>query len=273
MLMVSEAISSQVIDLARNRAVIFRAGASTVPMPTADFGMARVASDPTAAWVPENQAGTEASTGFELVMLRSRKIMVLSRVSLELVQDAPNAPQVIENSMASALALELDRAALRGVTPAPTGIRNTLGVQTITGVGFIALDDFADAAGAIIAANGPDSGLTAIMSPREWTTIDKLKSGDGMPLRGPASWESMQKLQTNQIPTNLGVGTNESEAYVGAFGDLIVGVRLAMELDISREASDVFGKYQLLIRAVMRGDVMLARERNFVVLTGITPSA
>jgi HK97 family phage major capsid protein len=273
-----DALSVNVIDLARNRAVVMKAGARTVEMPTAEFAFAREAGDPTAAWKGENAAATESDVALERVTLRARTLMALTRSSLELMQDAPNAPDVIERSLAAALALELDRAGLRGGQTAgsiePVGVRFYSGVQLVSNVGAVSLDDFSNAAGLILAANGPDpSVLAAILTPREWSTIDRMKDGDGLPLRGPASWEAMAKFATNQLPATLGVGGNESEAIVGPFAQMIVGVRSQLQIEVSRQASDAFGKYQVLVRAVLRGDVVLEHEDHFVALTGITPSS
>jgi HK97 family phage major capsid protein len=276
-LVAPETLSSDVVDLARARAVIFRAGALTLAMPSAEFSFAREAGDPTAVWKGENLAADESDVTLQRVTLRSRTLMALTRCSMELLQDAPNAPAVIERSLAQALALELDRACLRGGETAgsvsPTGVRFYTGVNVVPTVGAILLDDFADAAGTVAAANGPAAdGLTAILAPRDWTRIDKLKDGEGLPLRGPASWEAMQKLVTNQLPATLGVGGNESEAIVGPFSQMVVGMRMELSIEVSRTASDAFGKYQALVRAVLRGDMVLEHENHFVALTGILPS-
>jgi HK97 family phage major capsid protein len=276
--LVPGSLSADIIDAARARSVVFKAGAKTVLMPSASLDFARVANDPVSQWKGENAAATESNVGLERVVLRSRTLMGLTRASLELIEDAPNAGSVIENALASSLALELDRACLRGGETSgaiePTGVRFYDGVQLMTGIGALTLDHFANAAGLILGQNGPDPGaLTAILAPRDWSRIDKLKDGDGMPLTGPPSWQAMQKLVSNQVPATLGVGSNESESFVGDFSRMVVGIRSELSLEVSREAADTFGRHQILVRAVLRGDVILEHERHFVCLTGILPSS
>lgn len=79
----------------------------------------------------------------------------------------------------------------------------------------------------------------------------------------------MAKATTTTLPSNLGSGS-ESEALVGPFREMIVGQRLDLRVDVSREGSDAFSKYQTLIRCVWRGDMILEHEDHFVALLGIT---
>jgi HK97 family phage major capsid protein len=270
--MVGEALSARLIDLARARSVCFAAGARAFEMPEATVSFARVAQDPVPEWHGESATITETPVGLERVSLRAKTLAALTRASLELVQDAPNSADVIERSLAASLAVAMDAAFLRGTVGSlsPTGVRDYPGVQTIAAVGALSLDDFADAAGLIAAVNGPGpEALTAVLSPRDAKTIDKLKDGEGAPLIGPPSWQKMGKLTTTSLPSTLGGGT-ESEAIVGPFGEMVVGVRLDLRVEVSREASDAFSKYQALVRCVWRGDMVLEHEDHFVCLLGIT---
>jgi HK97 family phage major capsid protein len=108
-------LSSRVIDKARNLAAVLRAGAQTVPMESNQLKIARVAGDPTAGWKSENAAATASDMTLEEVAFTSRTLMAFVKSSVELIEDSePGIEDVIENALAQALALELDRAALRG---------------------------------------------------------------------------------------------------------------------------------------------------------------
>ncbi|MDM7997203.1 MAG: phage major capsid protein [Acidobacteriota bacterium] len=275
-------LSTRLIDLARNNSVCFKAGAITIPMTSGTLDIARLTSDPSAYWKPENAAGTPSDIGTGRYTLRAKTLMALVKTSVELIEDAANAGAVIQNAISNALSLELDRAALRGngVGQEPLGIRGwsplgaSYGVQHRGSIGVPMYDDFSAAAEDILSANGPDSGLSVIYSPRTWGTIDRFKDGEGLTLIPPPSFAAMKRLVTNQIPENLGVGGNESEAYVGDFSQLAIGMRTQMVLEVSRAASDssssAFRNLQVWIRAYLRADVVLLQPTWFVVLDGIT---
>jgi HK97 family phage major capsid protein len=276
-------LSTMLIDLARNQSVCFRAGAITIPMDSATLDIARLTSDPVGYWKPENSAGTATDIGTGRFTLRSKTLMAYVKSSVELIEDAPNAGAVIQNAISSALALELDRAGLRGngAGSEPLGIRgwsslgSSFGAQHTGSIGSPTYDDFSAAAEDILSANGPDaSALSVIYSPRTWGTIDRIKDGEAKTLIPPPSFSAMKRFVTNQIPENLGGGTNESEAYVGDFSQLAIGMRTRLILEVSRHAADstnsAFKNLQVWIRGYLRADVVLLQPTFFVVLDGIT---
>jgi HK97 family phage major capsid protein len=67
---------------------------------------------------------TESDQVYERVQLKTKTAVVLQRLSQELFEDlSPEGLKVVENEIASALALKLDLGALRGsgVDPEPRG--------------------------------------------------------------------------------------------------------------------------------------------------------
>jgi HK97 family phage major capsid protein len=280
--LVPSPLSAIVIDLARNQAVVFRAGAVTIPMSSGSLDIARLTSGPTAYWKAENSAGTPTDIGTGRFTLQARTLMALVKSSVELIEDAPNAGRVIQDAISTALSLELDRAALRGIGAGnePLGIRNwsslgaNYGAGLISSVGQVFHDDFSDAAQDIAEANGPaPDALSVILSPREAGWLDRMKDGEGNPVVPLPSWAAMRKYVTNQIPVTLGGGA-ESEAYVGDFSQLAIGMRTQISVEVTRVGSDsdtsAFRNLQVWIRAYLRADVVLLQPTWFVVLSGIT---
>ena len=78
----------------------------------------------------------------------------------------------------------------------------------------------------------------------------------------------LQKYSSNQIPTDLGEGT-ETAAFMGDWTKLLWGIRTEIRIEATRATTDAFRKGQVWIRAYMRGDVALARPAAFVKITGI----
>ncbi len=278
--LVGDALSAQVIDKARNAAAIFRAGALTVPMETNTLKIARITGDPTAAWKVENAAATASDMTLDSVDFTARTLLSIVKASVELVEDADGIDQTIENALAAALALELDRAALRGsgTPPEPRGIRNQTGVTIqSTGVNGLAAayGAFSSAVQTIRENNGEPNA--AIMAPRVAGSLDRLADTTGQPLRPPPSFDGLAKYTKAQLPVNLtqGSSTDASDAYVGQWNELLIGMRTNLTIEVSRQAADTvgsaFSNLQVWIRAYLRADVGLAQPSHFVVITGIRP--
>jgi HK97 family phage major capsid protein len=278
-------LSSQVLDLARAQAVVFKAGATTLVMPTASVDIARVTADPSASWKAENAAITPSDVTFGAFNLSARTLCALVKLSVELAEDAPNAGSLIESIISKVLALELDRVCIRGTGASlePGGIKDWYSKSL--GVGYVNIgtngalpghDLFLDAITAILTANGPADGLSAIMSPRTWGFLSKLKNGDGETLIPPPEYTALKKLTTTQIQNTLAKGSSgavASEIYVGDFSQLMVGMRTDLQLEISRQAADTtssaFANLQVWIRAYLRADVILTQPTWFTYVDGV----
>ncbi len=276
---VPDVLSARVIDKARNAARVIRAGAQTVPMTSSTLKLARVAGDPAAGWKLENAAATASDMTLEQVTLTARTLMAYVKSSVELFEDSEEIEDVIENALAGALALELDRAALRGsgTAPEPRGIRNTTGVtlqsQGANGAAFTSYAPLSTAIQTIRAANGEPTAI--IYSPRTAGTLDRLVDTTNQPLRMPPSVENMPQYVTAQIPENLttGTSTDTSEVYVGQWNELLIGVRRTLTIEASREAADAtdsaFRQLQVHLRAYLRADIAVAQPAHFVAITGV----
>ncbi|MCU1242394.1 MAG: hypothetical protein JWO71_3120 [Candidatus Acidoferrum typicum] len=278
------ALSENIIDLARNKAVVFNAGAVTVPMETSTLAIAKLTAEAGAvAWKVENQPAPLSDPQFGKVTLSARMLMGTCSASIEVVEDC-DIDQVVEHSLAMGIALELDRAALRGDGTAaqPLGIRNQVinGVQlidlganglTLTSTTFF--PKWSQACQLILQKNGIPR--TTVVAPRTWSEEDLLTNTINDAIEPPDSWNNLQKLVTNQIPINStkGAATTSSEAYVGDFQQMLVGIRTGLTVEVSRVSGDssgsAFRSAQVWIRAYMRADVQLARPEHFVLIDGI----
>jgi len=277
---VPEALSSRIIDRARNQARVLQAGALTVPMESNTLKLARVVGDPTAAWKVENAQASASDMTLEAVTFTVRTLISIVKASVELVEDADQIDDTIESALASALSLELDRVSLRGsgTAPEPRGIRNQTGV-TIQSLGANGATptyaNFSTAVQTVRENNGEPNA--AIIAPRTAGTLDRLVDSTGQPLRAPTSYEELRILTSAQIPVNLTQGTSvdTSEAYVGDWSSLLIGVRRSITIEVSRQAStggeSAFDRLQVHIRAYLRADVQLSTPAHFVVMTGLRP--
>jgi HK97 family phage major capsid protein len=267
-------IGNQILDLARNASTVIRAGAVTVPMTTATLRLARMTGDVSAAWYAEAASIAESDATLDSVTLTARKMSCLVRINREILEDsAPGVDGIIRTSVAEAMALELDRVALlgTGTAPQPRGLRNVVGINTVTTVGTPA--DYGRFLDAIFECRLDNYEPNAIInSVRTARTLSKLFtgiSGDKTPLMMPSDYAAMTRLASNQVPVNLGTGTNESLAFVGKFDELMIGLRQNVIIEVSNSASDVFVKDQVMLRATWRGDVQVTRPSAFCLMSGI----
>lgn len=276
--MVPTPLSTSIIDKMRNQAVIFRAGAITVPMTSQTLKFARLTTDPTGAWTAENTTISASDAVFDSVTFTARKLAALVKMSVELVEDAPNATEVVENAIAESLALELDRVALygSGTPPEPRGIFNDANVPVVSmgtnGAALTDYDELLDAVFTVIANNGTPKA--AIYAPRTAAVIEKWKDSQNQPLVAPPSWAALTKLVSNQvsITSTQGSATNASSVFVGDFATVGVGMRTQLMLEASREAGTAFADGQVWIRAYLRSDVQVLQPKKLATLKGVIPA-
>lgn len=277
---VPDELATFVLDLARANAVAIQAGTRTIPMTSKTLTVPTLEADPTGVWKAENELATEdTTTAFGARVLEAKTWMVLVRMSLELLEDSSLAAQAVENAIAAAGGLALDRAILigSGIGEEPLGIANTPGVLEVNlgenGAAITSYAPFSQAVQKIAENNGQAAAV--ILHPRDMGAIDRLTDTTGQPLTPPESWQALKKLVTSSLPTNLthGTATNASLALVGDFSNVFLGLRLPLSIQVSREAGDVFQRGQVLIRARLRADVAVGRPSHLVKLTGIVPTA
>ena len=269
--------SSRFVDLARASMAVQSAGALTVPIESSELTIARLVADPVVGWRRESKDLPEGTPSFDGIKLIPKAVGCFVRISRELAADAPNLAAIVESTLTNAVAHEIDRVALRGLGSEiePEGIANNGDVQTITAVGTPAdYDDYSSAVEKVFTQNGTASA--AILHPRDLGILDRLKATDNQPLQPPESWKALRKFSTTQIPVNLGGGANESESYVGDFSQLLIGARMAVELEVSTQASSptksAFTAREIWVAVWTRIDIGILRPKHLVYLSGITTS-
>ena len=270
-------VAADVIDFARAQSRVMQAGALTVPMGAGSLDLAKITDGITPEWKAENEEGAESDAAFGSVILTAKTLHVHCYVGLELIEDAPNAAEVVEREFTAAMAQEFDRVGLlgTGLVNQPRGIYYWGGVnERALGAGNGAApadyDFLIDAIGDIWTAHGEPTAT--LYSSRTAVSLAKLKEAVNLqPLRVPPTLENIPRLVTNQIPNNFTVGssTDCSIAITGDFRMLAIGIRVGFQFEVSRDAGDAFKKGQVMVRARLRGDVGVLRANHFTVTSGI----
>jgi len=278
-----ETLSAQVIDRLRAQSVVQQAGAITVPMPTAEVHLARLATGATASWRRETAAIASSDPTFQQVNLSARMVYAFVKLSRELLSDAPNIETVLTNELTRALALEIDRVALRGLGAAgePSGVDAYSAAQGIQeesmgtdGAQLADYDKLVDVVIDIMSANAP-APTAAIMHPRTLGGYAKLKtglSGDKSPLAKPSIIDELRFLPTTAVSTVEVQGASSASAsrvYVGDWSELLIGVRSEVEIEPIRERW--IETMEVGFVASARIDIALAHPQSFGRLIGILP--
>jgi HK97 family phage major capsid protein len=272
--LVPSPLSSRVIDLARNRTVVFRAGAQTVPMTSQTLALARLTSEGTPAWKTENAAITAADMVFDRVTFTARTLVRLITLSVELFEDAdPSSEDVIANSFAGQMAVELDRVALlgTGTAPEPRGVLNQSGITSTAhganGSNITNYDWWLDAIGAVRAAGFEPNAH--VQAPRSSTSLSKLKEATTNAYLAPPTG-LLPMLTTKSVPITVTTGTSTDTSYVftADWSNLLVGIRTDFRLRFLGERF-LADNLQYAFLAYLRADVQLAQPSAFVVDTGV----
>jgi HK97 family phage major capsid protein len=267
-------LSARVIDLARNRTVVFRAGAQTVPMTSATLALARLTSEGTPAWKTENATITAADMVFDRVTFTARTLVRTILLSVELFEDAdPSSEDVIATAFAGQMAVELDRVALlgTGTPPEPRGILNQSGVTVTShganGANITNYDWLIDAKGAVLAA-GFDANAH-VVAPRSVTSLGKLKEATTNAYMAPPAG-TLPIYATKSVPITLTTGTSTDTSYIftADWSQLMVGIRTDFTLRFLGERY-LADNLQYAFLAYLRADVQVAQPTAFAVDSGV----
>jgi HK97 family phage major capsid protein len=285
-------MAGSVIDRLRNAAQVMKAGAVTVPMTENTLLMARLTSGPSPAlaWHSEGAQISDSGRTVDKITFTAQTLPNLTLISYELLNDmSDEAARTIENEIVKSMALEIDRACLRGsgTAPEPRGVRNASGV-TITSLGsngaIPTWDNIVDGVSTLRTANVEPNGI--LWAARTQQTFDKLKQSTGAYLEPPPGIADITRLVTNQIPVNLTQGSSNaaSEIYIADWTQLMLGVRQEIGFQILGDGTGPWlgGRVRVLteryadqglagLLSFFRGDVQLAQPSAFNVLTGVTP--
>ena len=273
--MLPEPAADQLIQYARDRLAVRRAGARMVAMDSLTLDMATIDSEPTGSWTAENANLTEGSMTFGRVRLSARKCGTYIKASEELVRTASNAEEQIENSLGFAVASALDSGALTGSGAAeqPLGIYNWDGVQStdLSGVAVLP-DNIITAYYSILDYNAPELGISVLYNSDVGEKIEKWQDGEGRYLVSakdslPACWERMNRYITNVLNT----ASSKADIFIGAFSELVIGyvtsgTNQGMWIDATRHTTDAFKANQIWIKALFLGDVAVTRPTWFYVI-------
>ena len=287
--------SADVIDRARNAAVVFQAGAQSVPMDAKTVQIGRLTGDPAPAFKSEGSPVTAGDMTFDYVQLVATSLTALVVTSLEFLQDAPSASTLIMDALGKSMALEIDKAALFGqlgatgtndegaayglASPYPKGILKNLGDNApgniigsfpTNGTAQTVATPWTELLAVYYKPLRGNEKVTAIVS-----NVALQQQYAGMqdstyqPLRLPTPLANTPWLVTNAIPsfTRGTMTSRATDVFAGDFSQVLIGQRLGLTIRVLTERYAENGQVGLL--AYWRGDVQVARPAALAVYRGL----
>lgn len=267
----------QWIDRLRAAQVCVRAGARTLMLDTNVTKLARLDTDPTAAWRSENGAFTASDPTFSAMTFTARSLYAFVKVSYELLQDSVNITDILNRALINALATEIDRVCLfgSGTPPEPQGVFGTSGIQSVSmgtnGATPSAYTQVLSLLQALEDANVPQT-TALIAAPRTKYKYAGLADSTGQPLLAPSVVSAVPMLSTTAVPVNQTQGTSSdcSSIIAGDFRQMVIGIRQDLRLQMLSERF-LSDNGQIGFIAHMRVDVQLEHAASFGKLIGIRP--
>ena len=282
------AVLDEIIELLRNRMVVMALGARVVQMETGQVTAGSQTGSATATYGEEG-ADTNASqltTGD--LNLTAKELTAISAVSNKLLRRAANSEQLVREDLIAVVALRKDLALLRGTGAAstPKGIRNRVAAANVfatTGATVTTItNDTTKQIRLVEEGNHPEISRAWIMNARQKWFLSSLRDGNNNlvfadEIRAGTFW-GFPLGSTEQIPNNLGAGSDESEVYFQEMSEVMVGETLNMQLAVQDGGSYVdsggtvrsaFARDETVLRLIDEHDVILRHDDSGAILTGV----
>jgi len=259
----------------RNKESVIRPRATTIPMSRDKMDMPKQGNNVAVSWTAENAAFTESNPTFGTLQLDTNKLTGLSYMSRELFADsAINLLDYVAAIWGKAFAAEEDRVFMVGDgTGKPKGIHTETFSQTAAASTNLSADNLIDAfyglpvqyrKNAVWIMHNTRIALTRKLK----DTTNNYLWADGLDSAGPTIL-GRPVIEQNDLPTNLGAGTNESVIYFGDLSYYLIGDREEMGVETSTVAGTAFTNHQVAFKAWERLDGKLGLTDAFFKLTAV----
>ena len=281
--------SGKVIELLKESTIVRRMGPRVIPMPTGALQMSKITGGATAGYIGESQNLPVSEQSFGNINLTWKKLAVLIPVSNDLLRfNTEGADTIVRDDAVSAMSTREDQAFLRddGTQFTPKGLRNW--VPAGNTFGAVSVYDLAtvtsDLAAQILLLREAHVRFIKpgwLMAPRTEFYLLSVRDANGNfayrdeMLKGTL-W-GIPYGSTTEIPTNLGVGGNESEIMLIDFADVLLGESNTLEVMASDVAAyfdgsqvqAAFSLDQTVLRLIAHHDLAVRHEESLSVMTGV----
>ncbi|RVE92448.1 phage major capsid protein [Sinorhizobium meliloti] len=245
-------------------------GARVLSGLTGNLSIPRETDSPAVGWVAENAALSSDDANFDAVTLSPKHAGALSEFSRNmLLQASPDVEMLLRQMLARNLALAIDKAAiLGGGANEPDGVLATAGIATQAYT-----NDLFTTTAEMIAKADIANVATARRSFLTSNTIKKICSLEldvnKLPVGIAPIFHNEPTTFSNQVPTNLGAGTNEHALIYADWSELLIGIWSEIDILVNPFESTAYSKGNVSIRAMATVDCALRHPLAFVSATGV----
>lgn len=270
---VSGYITGGIIDAARRQSVLTSLGAQFKVVDNPLYKAARIATEAAPAIYAE-AAGRSISAGamtFAPVELPAYSSFILYKVSLEAMDDVESLDEALRRSMSRQMALEFDRYGLYGDgTGEPLGVgrmTNALhGVNEITSAGaFGGYGKITDGLVEVLSSNYQANGVVMPSAYFGWCAA--ATDTTDQPLRKPEEVGKLAFGVSDYLPSDGGVGTNESTLVVGDWSRMMLTQYGQLVIDVGH-GDDGMSTGHVYVRGWYRWSAAVIDPAAFCVISG-----
>jgi HK97 family phage major capsid protein len=190
-----------------------------------------------------------------------------------LAQSAIDVDGLVMDDLAAINALGIDKAAIDGVAPAPTGIYTASGVNSVAFTGTVTFANVVQMETEVAADNADVGTMAYLATPaargKAKVTPELIGTGFSQPIWRDGTVNGYRAEVTNQLPKNLGVGTNEHGLIFGVWSQLMIGEWGVLEIITDPYAKKKQGMIELT--SFLLADVQLRHGESFCKGTGLIP--
>ena len=257
--LVAQELSSDFISLLKNASVLAQTGSTILTGLTGNISIPRQGSQQTSYWVGEGSNVTESDMTIEQVNMTPRTIGAMTDISRKLlIQSSLDVESLVRNSLASSVALEIDRAALYGLgsSSEPLGLHNVTGIATENvGNNDPSFADVVNMESDISVANAL-TGSLAYVTRANIAGAMKVKVKDSG--SGQFVWDNGT---VNGYPAYVSNQIEAGDIYFGDWSQLIIGYWSGLDLQVDPYTGGASGNVR--VRVLQDVDVAVKHPESF----------
>lgn len=250
-----ENMASEIIPLLYPNTTFLQASPRRIPMPNGTYKQPKGATGASAAYRGEGAAMAVSQATFSEIDMSAKLLAGITTITDQLLRwSLPDAAAFAREDISVAMGTTMDSAMYFGSGTAytPLGLLNKVGIFSTPATNSIAptytqIDSDAKKLElSMINANLPMTGAAWVMAPRVLMYMRDLRDANGNKvyptLEGASpTFRGRSVFATTQFPINGGGATDESTIALIAFGHIMYGDSMAMQMKITRDATIVNG--------------------------------
>lgn len=251
------------IDVLRNASSVMQAGARILNGLSGDVKIPKKATAAASSWVTEGNPVSESEMTVSSVSMTPRHLGAFTDITRQLLQQSSlSVEALVRDDLAQAIALAIDLGALQGdgTSGAPTGIKSTLGINTVDfGTAPITVPSYAkvvEMETAVAVDNALRGNLAYIMNAAMvggLKTTEKATGTAQFVVEPGGTVNGYRAIVSNQAASG--------DAYFGNFDDLLVGFWSGLDILVDPYAGATSGNVRII--AMQTCDVAVRHAVSF----------